>query len=156
MIFALAARGGLWAVSFGIAAKNSQIFETIGGLLDREIVRLYKPGLNFGEVSDPHSAALGRRVSLGGYGFAGEFARGQGWKPSACLSPRWYAGIARAEYADGKETDCEVASYEIGEEGSVKTCSQGTSRATSSSFSNQGGSENGSYQESRQAGCHRD
>ena len=66
MIFALAARGGLWAVSFGIAAKNSQIFETIGGLLDREIVRLYKPGLNFGEVSDPHSAALGRRVWLGG------------------------------------------------------------------------------------------
>ena len=55
-----------------------QIFETIGRLLDREIVRLYKPGLNIGEVSDPHSAALGRRVSLGGYGFAGEFARGRG------------------------------------------------------------------------------
>lgn len=60
------------------SGKNSQIFETMAGLLDREIVHLYKPGLNFGEESDPHSAALGRRVSLGGYGFAGEFARGHG------------------------------------------------------------------------------
>lgn len=63
------------------SGKKRQIFETIGGLLDREIVHLYKPGLNFGEVSDPHSAALGRGVSLGGYGFAGKFARGHGWKP---------------------------------------------------------------------------
>lgn len=108
--FTLPACSVFWAAYFGFTGKNRQIFETIGGLLDREIVRLYKPGLNFGEVSDPHSAALGRRVSLGGYGFAEEIARGQEWKPSACLSPRWHAGITRAEYADGKETDCEVAS----------------------------------------------
>jgi len=50
---------------------------------------------------------------------------------SVCLSPRWHAGTARVEYADGKETDCEVTGQESLEEGSAETRRKGTACSVS-------------------------